>query len=58
MLQAAAILDFAVDACASLERNGTGRAAASRRPPNRDGFGARVPISWQPRSGSVASFLL
>jgi len=36
----------------------TDRAAASRRPPNREGSGARVPIGWQPRSGSVASFLL
>jgi len=27
-----------------------GCAAASRRPPNRDGSGARVPIGWQPRS--------
>jgi len=36
----------------------TDRAAASRRPPNREGSGARVPIDWQPRSCSVASFLL
>ena len=36
----------------------TGRAAASRRPPNRDESGARVPIGGQPRSSSAASFLL